>query len=259
MVKKMYLNINNLNIYYEKYGTSKQTILILPGWGNNRETFNYLINFLKNFFTIYILDYPGFGKSQLPNSDLTIYDYTNLIYQFIIKLKINNPIIIAHSFGGRITSLLTTYNLKIKKLLLIDIAGLKPKFNLYLFIKTKLYKLLKKIVIFLPLKFKNKYQTYLFNLFASSDYQQLDKSLLKTFQNIISVDLTPYFSKINLETLIIWRKNDNITSLKEGYKINKLIKNSVLIPIENTKHFPYLENSYLVNKIIYEYLKKDII
>ena len=43
----MYLKINNLNLYYEKYGTKKQSIIILPGWGNNRITFNYLIHDLN--------------------------------------------------------------------------------------------------------------------------------------------------------------------------------------------------------------------
>ena len=60
--------------------------------------------------------------------------------EFINSLNITNPILIGHSFGGRIISLLNNYDLKIKKLLLIDIAGIKPKFNLKLFFKTKLYK-----------------------------------------------------------------------------------------------------------------------
>ena len=48
----MYLNINNINLYYEKYGTKEQTIVILPGWGDTRKTFDYLINYLKDYFTI---------------------------------------------------------------------------------------------------------------------------------------------------------------------------------------------------------------
>ena len=83
----MYLNINNINLYYEKYGTKEQTIVILPGWGDTRKTFDYLINYLKDYFTIYILDYPGFGNSTLPNKSLTIYEYADLIYEFINSLN----------------------------------------------------------------------------------------------------------------------------------------------------------------------------
>ena len=254
----MYLKINNLNLYYEKYGTKKQSIIILPGWGNNRITFNYLIHDLKDYFTFYIIDYPGFGNSTI-NKDLTIFDYTDIIYKFIKTLNINNPILIGHSFGGRIISILTTtYNIKIKKLLLIDVAGLK-EYNIKLFIKIKLYKLLKTLIKLLPKKISIKYKNNLFNKFASNDYKLLPSNLYKTFQNVTKVNLNKYYKKINLETLIIWGEKDNITPLKQGIKLNKIINNSTLIPIKNTKHFPYLEKRYLVNKIIYEYLKKDII
>ena len=254
----MYIKINNLNIYYEKYGDKKQTILILPGWGNNRETFNYLINNLKEYFTIYILDYPGFGNSSI-DKDLTIFDYTDIIYRFIKIFNLENSILIGHSFGGRIISILTTtYNIKLKKLLLIDVAGLK-EYNLKIYLKKKIYKILKKIINLLPNKIKNKYLSILFNKFASNDYKLLPENLYKTFKNVISVNLKNYYKNINLETLILWGEYDNITPLSMGIKLNKLIKNSTLIKIKNTKHFPYLENKYLVKNIIYEYLKKDII
>lgn len=256
----MYININNINIYYQKYGNKKQTILILPGWGDTRKTFDYLINYLKDFFTIYILDYPNFGNSSNIDKDLTIYDYANLINYFIKELNIMNPILIGHSFGGRIISLLTTlYTTKFKKILLIDVAGLKPKINFKIKLKQIIYKLLKFFKFFLPNKLRKKYLNYLFNQFSSSDYKDLNQNMYKTFQNIVKEDLSKYYAKIKLETLILWGENDNITPFKVGIKLNKMIKNSSLIKINNTKHFPYLEKKYLVSRIIFEYLKKDII
>ena len=41
----MYLTVKDLTIYYEKYGNGKNIILILPGWGNTRETFRYIIDY----------------------------------------------------------------------------------------------------------------------------------------------------------------------------------------------------------------------
>ena len=43
----MYYKNGSFEIYYEKYGNKKNTILILPGWGDTRKTFNYLIDNLK--------------------------------------------------------------------------------------------------------------------------------------------------------------------------------------------------------------------
>lgn len=253
----MYLKINDLTIYYEKYGNKNKIILILPGWGNTRETFHHMINHFKDEYTIYILDYPGLGKSPIPNKDLTIYDYTELIINFMKELNINNPIIIAHSFGGRITSLLTGhYKLKIDKIILIDIAGIKPKKTLKQLIKQTTYKTLKKIIKLFPKLKQESLNQKLLKVFASTDYKSLPPSMQKTFKNIINEDLTKYFSNIESETLIIWGEKDFDTPLKDAKKINKLIKNSALITYKNATHYSYLQYPYLTNNIIYEFIKE---
>ena len=80
-----------------------------------------MIESLKEKYTIYILDYPSFGNSDTINEELTIYDYTIIIEKIIKKEKIINPTIIAHSFGGRIASILIGKN-KIK----IDSESTEP-------------------------------------------------------------------------------------------------------------------------------------
>ena len=254
----MYLNLNNITIYYEKHGNSKNSILILPGWGNTRETFHYIINHFKNSHTIYIIDYPGLGKSPIPENSLNIYDYTELIIHFMQELKITNPIIIAHSFGGRITALLTGYyQLKIDKLILIDIAGIKPKKTLKKHLKEKTYKLLKKLIKLFPKRKQELFYGKLLNYFASADYLSLPPTMHQTFKNIINEDLTKYFSNIKSETLIIWGESDQDTPIKDGRKINKLIKNSALIILKKATHYSYLQYPLLTNKIIYEFIKKE--
>lgn len=251
----MYFNYDDINIYYEKYGDNKKSIVILPGWGNTRSTFNYMINFLKNYFTIYILDYPGFGNSNFPNKDLTLYDYTNLIYEWIKSLNLENPILIGHSFGGRIITLLTGYyNYEFNNIIYLNSAGIKSKTKF----KTIIYKLLKKLKYLLPTKYKNKYLSFLFKHFASMDYLNLNQNMHNTFKNIISLDLKPYFKNIKSRVLIIWGNNDTATPLKDGIIMNKLIKNSELIILDKATHFSYLDYPILLNRIIFEQLKDEI-
>ena len=243
----------DIEIYYKTYGTSKKAILILPGWGNTRETFSNIINLLKDKYKIYIIDYPFFGDSPLPNRELTIYDYSELIYKFIKCNKINNPIIIAHSFGGRIVSILSN-KIKINKLVLIDVAGIK-RFSLKLFIKQNTYKLLKKLTYLLPKNIQVKVRNKLLKRFSSNDYLNIPSIMKKTFQNIIKEDLRKYYKTINTETLIIWGEKDIDTPLKDALYLNKVIKNSALIIYKNSNHFSYLDNPYLTNKILEKYLK----
>lgn len=254
----MYFTDNDITIYYEKYGNSKENIIILPGWGDNRLTYSYMINYLKEYFTIYILDYPGFGKSPFPNKDLTIYDYSNLIYEWIKSLNITNPTLISHSFGGRIvTTLLGYYNYKFKNIIYMNSAGIKHKKNLKQKAKTISYKLLMRITNLFPNNLKEKTKNYLFNKYASNDYKNLNTNMRKTFKNIVNEDLLPYIKNIKTKVLIIWGNNDKQTPIKDAYTMKKLIKNSELIVIDKSEHFTYLDQPYLINKIILTQIKSE--
>lgn len=251
----MYYIYNDIKVKIYKYGNKNKVLLILPGWGNTTKTFYNIINHFKEKYTIYILDYPGFGKSPIPTKDLTIYNYADLIINFLKDNKIINPIIIAHSFGGRITTLLTGYyKINISKLILFDIASIKPKKSIKTKLKEKIYKTLKHIIkIFSN---KEKLQNKLINYFGSTDYKSLPPTMHKTFINIINEDLTKYLKNITSETLLIWGEKDQDTPLKDAYKMNNLIKESALIIYPNASHYSYLDYPILTNNIINEFIKE---
>lgn len=254
----MKFNVNDFTIYYEKHGTGNKNILILPGWGDNRITFTYLIDILKDNYTVYIIDYPGFGKSTFPKRDLEINDYSHLVSNFIKEKEIDNPTIIAHSFGGRIViDLFKKKDVLIKNLILIDIAGIKPKKNIKLKIKEKIYKILRKVSNVLPKKIKILYLNKLIKIFGSSDYANLSSNIRKTFINIVNYDQKDEIKNIDVDTLIIWGEFDKDVPLKDGYFINKEIRDSGLVIVPKSGHFPYLDRAYYVNRVILEYLKRS--
>lgn len=254
----MYFNKNDISLYYEKYGNGKKDILILPGWGDTRKTFNLMINNLKDKNTIYIFDYPGFGRSIFPDYDLNIYDYSNIIRSFIEKEDINNPIIIAHSFGGRIASLIAGYYKdSVNKLILIDAASIKPRKKINIFFKTIIYKFLKKLQLLLPKQKRSLYLKKLINIFGSTDYKSLNSNMYNTFKNIVNEDLTYSIKNINVPTLLIWGKNDKDTPLKDGIKFHKYINNSKLEIIDNAAHFPYLNYPSKINNLINDFIEKE--
>ena len=161
----MYYNHEIFNIYYKKYGNGKQNLIILPGWGDNRKTFNFIINNLKDYFTIYTFDYPGFGKTNFPDKHLQIFDYAKVINDFLDENNINNPIIIGHSFGGKI-AYAYAQNHRVDNLVLAAPSLIKPTKTLLQKSKIILYKLLKKINKYT----NNKLQKYM-NKLGSKDFQ----------------------------------------------------------------------------------------
>lgn len=252
----MYFKYKDISMYYEIQGNGKKKLLLLPGWGDTRKSFNYLIDYLSNYFTVYSIDYPGFGNSNFPNHDLTIFDYSNLIYEFIKENKLQDPILIGHSFGGRIISILTGYyHYKFSNIILMDSAGIKPKVTIKKLFKRLSYKLLKKLGRIIPKKYQTKYYNNLFKRYASRDYQELSSNMRKTFQNVVNTDLKNYLKYIDSNVLLIWGNSDMDTPISDAKIMNSMIKNSELIIIDKVGHFPYLERPELIKAILFEQLK----
>ncbi len=255
----MFYKKENTVISYAVFGSGKKTILILPGWGDTACTFQEIISFLQKDYTIYILDYPGFGESPVLCKVWTIYDYVTFLASFLKDLSITPTLVIGHSFGGRLAILLSGYlNLSFPKILLMDSAGIKPRKTLSSLFKKYSYKFLKGLKWILPQKKKDAYLSFLFSKFASSDYYNLPSSMRLTFQNIIHEDLKRYLPKMDSEVLLLWGKEDQDTPLRDAYIMHRKIKDSELIVLERCGHFCYLENPYLTLKIILAFLEEDI-
>ena len=96
----MEITINNKKINYEVEGEGK-SIILLHGWLASLETMKPLQKHLANWFKVYNVDIIGFGKSDLPEAPMNTDDYGDFLNSFINTLKIENPILIGHSNGGR--------------------------------------------------------------------------------------------------------------------------------------------------------------
>jgi len=48
----MFYTYNDISLYYKKYGEHKKSIVILPGWGDTRATFDSLISALSLNYTV---------------------------------------------------------------------------------------------------------------------------------------------------------------------------------------------------------------
>ena len=138
------LDINGQYVNYLDYGNKKKdAIVLLHGWGQNIEMMQMLGEPFKNENRIIIVDFPGFGLSPEPKRVMDVNDYTILIEELLKKLKVKNPILIGHSFGGRVSVKFASRN-DVKKVILLSPAlrGHDKKG-----LKTKILKSLKKVPV----------------------------------------------------------------------------------------------------------------
>lgn len=235
----MECHINGLMVSYLKEGNGSPLIL-LHGWGSNKETFRGIIDHLSDEYCCFSIDLPGFGESPIEHS-MSLDDYVCVLEDFIKINGIEKPIILGHSFGGRIAISFAS-NHDVSKLILVDSAGVR-KFNLKVFLKIKVYKFMK----LLGIK-KN---------IGSSDYRNASDVLKQTMNKIVPIDLTNRLELIDAETLILWGELDETTKLSDGKLMSKLIRNSALIVIPKAKHFPYLEHPRYFMLMLMAFLASD--
>lgn len=219
----MKIQIKNTILNYEVSGVGPP-LIFLHGWGCDLKTFDKIAAQINEDFTVYQLDLPGFGQSEI-NEAYSLEEYANILNKFCTKMKISNPIIIAHSFGGRI-AIMYASKYRVKKLVLVASPGIKERFNLIKWTKIRIYKVLKKFNI------KN-------NL-GSKDYKNANELLKAVLVKAVNYDLSEELSKIKCETLLLYGKKDKVVPPYIGKKINEKIKNSGIVLLD-TAHFPYIE------------------
>lgn len=243
---KMYKNINNCDINYIRYGNTKgEDVVLLHGWGQNIEMMKPIGNALEKNFNVTIIDLPGYGESSEPPFPWEVSDYVDAIKKLLEEEKIDNPILIGHSFGGKI-SLLYSSMYKVKKLVLFG-SPFKREIE-KLSIKTKILKSLKKVPIL------NKLEGFAKKHIGSADYRNATDTMRKVLVNTVNLDITENIKKIKAPTLIIWGSLDEAVPLKRAYELESLIKDSGLVVYENCTHYAYLENLGQTINILYSFL-----
>lgn len=90
---------------------------------------------------------------------------------------------------------------------------------------------------------------------SSSDYKAIQSDVIReTFKKVISLDLTENLEKIKNPTLLIWGENDTDTPLYMAKIMEKKIKDSGLVVLNNAGHFSYLDKSMEYNIIVENFL-----
>ena len=199
-------------------------LIFLHGWGMDLHTFDKLTNQIKDDFTIYQIDLPGFGLSGIKDS-YTLEEYASIINEFCLSLAIINPVIIGHSFGGRVAIVYSSLY-DVNKLILVSSPGVKYKFSLCKWLKIKIYKLFKLLKIKINM--------------GSLDYKIASGYLKGVLVKAVNKDLKEEMKKIKCPTLLIYGKKDKSVPLYIGKQINENINGSGLV-VSYCGHFPYIE------------------
>lgn len=221
----MDINVNNIDIYYEKSGKGRPLIM-LHGNGESGKIFKKAASVLENDFTVYLPDSRDHGKSQVTN-DLSYDNMAKDIFEFIKKLEIKEPVICGFSDGAITALLLAINHPEIPKAVIACGANSSPK------------GLKENIRFFMKLNY----------FFTRST-----KTKMMLTQPNISREM---LKKITCPALITCGSNDMIKESDSRFIANS-IKRSEFRVLKGENHGSYIVNSKKIAAIINDFCKEKI-
>ena len=242
----MQKRIKDVDVNYVMYGKrDADTICYLHGWGQNIQMMQPVGDPFDEEFNIVIIDLPGFGLSSEPTSIWTLNDYVECVKELLDSLDITNPILVGHSFGGKI-SLLYASKYDVKKLILFGSPFKKEIEKESL--KLKILKGLKKVPGI------NKLEGFAKKHIGSTDYKNASEIMRKIMVEHVNTDITEDVKKINAPTLIVWGTLDQAVPLERAYELEKLIPDAGVVVYENCTHYAYLERLNQTINVMWNFL-----
>lgn len=254
------IEIEGINLHYTEVGPNDGIpIILLHGWGCNHSTLKSIENILSEKMHVYSLDIAGHGQSDEPTTVWGIDDFTRQLEIFIKTLNIDRPILLGHSFGGRMSILYSSRN-EVRKVILVDAAGVKPHRKLKYYFKVYSYKAIKKIV---PMIVGKQLGEQLINKYrkkaGSSDYNNASPRMRAIMSRCVNEDLCKFMPKIKAPVLLIWGTEDTATPLSDAKKMEQLIPDTGLVSFDGCGHYSFLDNPVGFKAVLKEFLKKELV
>ncbi len=255
-IRQKIVRVAGLPVAYYQLGQG-YPVLLLHGWGTEAASLRPVQQFLGHSFATYSLDFPGFGQTPPPEQPWSVGDYADFTAAFCRELGLEQPVLLGHSFGGRVSILLGSRSLA-AKIILVDSAGILPQRSAKYYVRVYSYKTAKKVFA-LPLlrRFRQQALAYWQKSNPSSDYQQAQGVMRPTFVKVVNEDLAPYLPRITAPTLLVWGDQDTATPLADAHKMERLIPDAGLAVLEGAGHYSYLDRLPQFLRIIDCFLAED--
>lgn len=250
-------------------------LVLLHGFGATLFTWRFLVEPLAASHRVICVDLLGFGASPKPrDADYSVRAQSMRIEALLTELRLSNPVLIGHSFGGAV-ALLTALRLTeagtIRSLVLIDAPAYEQSLPFFIrALRTPLGPALTRIV---PVELQVK---LVLNLAYFKDsavpresvhvYADALRSpggrhaLVRTAREMIPSDieaLSQEYPHIRVPTLTLWGRHDDIVPLSTGERLARELPHASLVVIEQAGHLPQEEAPFETLRAVTAFLSEE--
>jgi pimeloyl-ACP methyl ester carboxylesterase len=259
------LPINNLTIFYREItprikSPTPKVLVILHGWNQNgAQSWQEIMGRIAqqhSFYRIIAPDLPGMGQTQPPRRVWGVQDYVDYIIEFLDALKLSNVVMLGHSFGGGIASVIAAQRPDLcQELVLFAPAIVRPPLS-------SKQKMIQKLTTFGKQTLEKaklhqviaRSQTLWYKVLGSTDYLKTQGIMKEILTVIVREDLTHILPNIRCDTIIVWGDKDTYTPIWQLDIIRRNIPQNHIYILEGVNHGIHL----YAKKSVYAILKKTL-
>lgn len=248
---------------YKLEGSGKKLVFI-HGLSDNLLYWEFLASNLQDSYQVLRFDLRGHGESELGNEEITIDTYVDDLNNLLDELNISKANLIGFSLGGAVAlDFAIKYPQKVDSLVLMSTFykvddELRTTLNQF---KNSLnsgfeefYDIILPRVLCPDVIDENKKDLELLKEMASQNANV--EAYIKAVDVCLNFNGEGYLSKINIPTLILAGKYDDISTLDMQKELNSEIGNSKLIVFDDVKHNLLIgENNAKILKILKDFFK----
>lgn len=189
-------------------------------------------------YKVYAPDLPGFGKAMLPDKPWRLADYARWLHEYLGQNDVKQPIIIGHSFGGRLALVYQQlYPKNVRSLILSGTPGFTPVPRKKLLVFIFMAKIGNILFSIPPLSLiKDIVRRWYYYLVGARDFFRAEGVMRETFKNVVAEDLVPAMEAMALPCLLIWGEYDIIVPVAIAEKMSRVIVGSELIVVPEADH-----------------------
>lgn len=248
------VNIDDIPVHYTVQG-SGHPLILMHGWGCDHTTVASIAAIASGTHTVYSVDLPGFGMTPEPPEVWGVEEYTRLIELFADKLGLDSPVLVGHSFGGRI-SILYSSRRTADKVVLVDAAGVKPRRSFRYYYKVYSFKLMKRLS---PVLLGAKRSATIIERrrarSGSSDYNSASPRMRAILSRCVNEDLRHVMPRIKAPVLLVWGENDTATPMRDARIMERLIPDAGLVSFPGCGHYSFLDNPAQFTAVLRSFLR----
>lgn len=252
-VSDQQITVDGITIqYYEGGPADAETILMIHGFGANRDNWLYFARPFTDRYHVVALDLPGFGESDKPDVSYDVGAQTERVQAFTRALGLKKIHLVGNSMGGHIAALYAArYPDQVLSVALLDNAGVTStqksemfrriengEANPLVVRKPEDFQAVMDFVFVnppsLPESLKRHFAEQ--SMANSAHYDTIFTQLRDRY-----VPLEPELPKIQAPTLLLWGEQDRVLDVSSIEVMKPLLKKPSVVIMKDCGHAPMIE------------------